>query len=115
MALGLTASAIGQENGDKLIVREDNTPIRLNSLVIAVRDRGDILTCREVQGDHVEVACKGKDGWIRKDAVMTLNQAIREISDDLSRSQNAEQYLLRGRVRYVSGDLDGALADYLSG
>ena len=65
------------------------------------------------EGDMLWLVSGGISGWVPKDEVVTLDQAIIYYTEEIGKNPNAwNAYLYRGFVRDLKHEYDQAIADY---
>jgi tetratricopeptide (TPR) repeat protein len=75
--------------------------------------RDPVVRVRKVEGDNIRVRSRSAEGWIDKDDVVPVEEAISYFGDRISVDKDdAWAFNMRGCAYYEKADLDKALADY---
>ena len=110
---GQTPSDRQMAIGTKVLWKDLAAPLMDgNRLVCTCGDLHWPCTVEKAIGNLLWIGDTKFHGWVRKDDVMTVREAIRFHSEELRNDQNVLTYTNRGAAFYSSGDYDGAIKDY---
>jgi tetratricopeptide (TPR) repeat protein len=99
--------------GTAIVLKESDTPLQDQDWLSPRRDQL-VFVIESVSGDRLLVVSHDKScrGWLRRDQVVPLDQAIGYFSQEIGRSpHNGDAYWMRGRLWAYRGDDDRAIAD----
>jgi len=99
--------------GTAIVLKESGTPLRDQDWLAPSRDQPTFVI-DSVSGDRLLVVSPDQScrGWLRRDQVVPLDQAIAYFSQEIGRSpHNGDAYWMRGRLWAYRGDDDRAIAD----
>ena len=97
--------------GQRVVIRY-RRPLTIGAVNVEPEDYR-AYTVDRVEGDMVWLVSGSVSGWIPKDQVMTLDEAIAYYTEDVRHNPNAwNSYLYRGFVWDVKHQYERAIADY---
>jgi tetratricopeptide (TPR) repeat protein len=99
--------------GTKVLWKDLATPLTDGDRIVC--SCGDLhwpCMVEKVMGTLLWIGDTKFQGWVQKDDVMTVLEAIRFHSEELRKDQNLLTYTNRGAAFYSSGDYDLAIKDY---
>ncbi|HUY87245.1 MAG TPA: tetratricopeptide repeat protein [Pirellulales bacterium] len=117
IVLGFFASnAIADESwvGREILAKRPNAALKVGQqLGVSVTALPQPMRVEREQGAWLWIDSAGHAGWLKKDDVVPVEQAIRYFSELLEKEpKNAWAYNLRGLVREQRGELEAAIRDF---
>lgn len=115
MLLVLAIAPVGhaQNVGDKVVVISERLEIKISTEVADTTHAGAIFLVREVRGDLLGINSVHGTGFIGKEHVIPLSQAIKHWSEVIEAdSDDSAAYIARGLAYRELRDYDKAIADY---
>jgi tetratricopeptide (TPR) repeat protein len=110
---GQAATKNGFTVGNKVLWKDLGAPLMDgNHLVCTCGDLHWPCTVEKAVGSLLWIGDTKFHGWVQKNDVMTVPEAIRFHSEELRNDQNVLTYTNRGAARYSNGDYDLAIEDY---
>ena len=100
--------------GTRVILKEAGTPLDDNGRPVPTQNEFAFVVDR-IEGDRLLVVTlnKRKKGYLRRDQVFTMNEAIANFDAEIANAPGkAKAHWMRGRLRAAQNKSDLALADY---
>ncbi len=100
--------------GTEVVLKDPETPIHNREWLATNRDHLTFVI-EHVEGERLLVASRDKSqgGWLRRDQVVALNEAIDYFTREIDRiPHHADAYWMRGRVWAYRAEDERAIADF---
>jgi tetratricopeptide (TPR) repeat protein len=99
--------------GTKVLWKVQTAPLMNgNEIICSCGDLHWPCIVEKIQGSSCWIGDTKFHGWVQKDAVMTIDEAVRYHSEELRKEANLLTYINRGSALYCQGDYDLAIKDY---
>src|SRR5262249_52986068 len=99
--------------GKRVLLKSPLSKLWPENEKVVVKVRGAVLKIDKVQGADCLVRCIGAEGWIRRNEVVPLDDAIAFFTAQLKANpRNGYALAMRGVARFERHDYEGALTDY---
>src|SRR5208337_2682040 len=120
LALGtwMVAAASAQQEsavkvGQRVLIKNPASKLKGDNPQVVIKVRSAVLKIDKIQGANLLVRCIGAEGWIARNEVVLVDDAITYFTNQLKLNpRNSYALTMRGVARRDRHDDDGALKDF---